>query len=185
MLQILRTASYKGFPSYYKLKSFVRLHSILVWNMKQSLCDTKEILCHLQTFALYYVSSKSNVLQSTFYVGIYGIPRVDDRRQEIRNCAHCACSRHRADPPSTRSEHNFLFLVFYWLPLEYSTTVLQSAQVHEQRHAREWFPRVLFGLERERLALLCGRPTYWRATSTAWRLLGARRLRRQQHLCGE
>ena len=49
-----------------------------------------------------------------------GIPGVADRRQEIRNCAHCACSVGRRGAVSMRSEHNyFLFLVFYRLPLEY------------------------------------------------------------------
>ena len=49
----------------------------------------------------------------------WGIPGVTDRRQEIRNCAHCACSVGRRVAVSMRTEHNFLFLVLYGLPLEY------------------------------------------------------------------
>ena len=52
----------------YKLKCFVTLQRISLRNTKEILCSTKKILSNLQTLALYYVCSKSYVLQSAVYV---------------------------------------------------------------------------------------------------------------------
>ena len=43
-----KASPWMDFLSYYKLKSFARLQSILVCNMKQMLCNTKKIRCNLR-----------------------------------------------------------------------------------------------------------------------------------------
>ena len=68
---------YKGFSSYYKLKSVVTLQRILVCNAKEILCNTKKILCNLRTIALYYLCSKSYVIQSIF-CKVVTVHRFDD-----------------------------------------------------------------------------------------------------------
>ena len=56
-----------------------------------------------------------------------------DSRYKTRNEKLCSLRmliRPRADPPSMRSEHNFLFSVFYWLPLEYHIPSVPQANGH-------------------------------------------------------